>query len=137
MSETADGLRMNQRSTHLYGFWFIAGDGRDWLAALELVDDKWTLTYRFRYHSPESTSPHDNKDRKSGYTCTGKDGSIAERDRILEVTMKVVALIELEFRSKVDAVILDCDPNDPKAFFELTSRPWAHVRVETLDKKTS
>lgn len=43
--------------------------------------------------------------------------------------------IEERMQSKADFVDLQCLDSDPKFLFELTSRPWAHVKMESLDEK--
>lgn len=46
---------------------------------------------------------------------------------MLITTREVMGEIEKRYNGKRDEVILDCTDSDPKFFFELCSRPWAHI----------
>lgn len=115
----------------MYGIWFVPGEGQDFLAQLWKEDGKWVFDYRFRYYSPDSTDPHDGKDEKHGYRFARVDDGRPETlATILGVIEDgVVAATEQFFDSKHDFVRLECDEGDPKFFFELSSRDWAHPKL--------
>jgi len=122
---------MESKREWIYGIWFVPGGDQDYLATLKKTDDgPWTLDYRFRYYSPLSKSPHDNLDRKSCYTARMKDGSQESLAKSLECQRAIIAHVEARLGGQHDFVDLQCYDNDPKMFFELGSRDWAHIRLE-------
>jgi hypothetical protein len=125
------------KTTHVYGIWFVpsADDTVDWMAQLYVEDGKWTLSYRFRYYSPDSTNPHDGKDEKSWYYAQANDDSDSAREAVVAALNQLMPKLEEELGGKAEFVLLDCKPGDPKILFELGSRPWAHVRMATAEEK--
>jgi hypothetical protein len=113
----------------VYGIWFIAGDGVDWMATLFNDGDRWIFEHRLRYYDPESTDPHDGKDQKY-WDRRARDGStdvaILAAD-INEFAQTVRRKLKADL---TDFVLFECTRGDPKFFFELASRPWAHPKIE-------
>jgi len=127
---------MTRTATHIYGIWFVPSrdNDQDWMARLYVDEGKWVLDYRFRYYSEESTDPHDGQDEKNWYTATGPDDSEESRNQVLGAMAKLLPAVEEHLGEKHDFVLLDCKPSDPKVFFELGSKPWAHVRIATKEE---
>jgi hypothetical protein len=121
----------------VYGQWFV-GDGKsDWLGTLgiDAKDDVWVLEYRFRYYEDEKA--HDSKDRKNWYHTRGPDKSDATRDKFLAGVKMLLLLLEAKFGAKADFVDLQCGADNPKIFFEISSRPWSHMRVATPEEEAA
>jgi hypothetical protein len=110
-----------------YGIWFVGGAESDWLAGIGKIGNKWVLKYRFRYYNKDSTNPFDKKDEKSWYGFETPDDSEESLKKLVATTDTVAQLNEMKFGAKVDFVLFQCDPSDPKLFFELGSRSWSHV----------
>jgi hypothetical protein len=116
--------------TWLYGMWFV-GDGysEDWHAMLGKRDGKIQIEYRFRYYSPESKDPYDDKDRKAWYAFSATDDSDASLQAMLDTIKTFFPGMMFHYQSPIDFVDLQCSADDPKILFELGSRPWAHVKA--------
>jgi len=125
---------MNKNFDWIYGIWFVPSkdDTRDWLGMIGKEKGKWIVRYRFRYYSPQSRDPHDKHDTKNEYAFSAKDDSQESLDRIVACTKDIVMATEIEFGEKHDFIDLQCDNADPKVFFELGSRPWSHMKIESL-----
>ena len=137
----------NKHRLFFYGIWFLPipdmKTGKivsDFMGNLFHEEDgPWVFEYRFRYYSPESTDPMDDKDRKSWYTVQGESFDAETLQKLITaaklVTDAMVAKIEeAGHTSEFDFVKMDCWNDDPKFFFELGSRPWAHVKKLTKEE---
>lgn len=123
---------------YYYGIWFVGnGKSMDWLGQLLKENGKWAFKYRFRYYDAEDpgNDPFSNKDRKRGYIVNAVDDSIAELNRLLPMIHLVVGEVERQFKAKADFVDLKCCNDEPKFLFELGSRDWANIRLETEEPK--
>lgn len=114
----------------IYGIWFVPGRGVDYMAKLLRYGGKLHLHYRFRYHTPGS-DPFDGTDRKHWYHAVMPDGGAESLTEAADAVNKAVRILEDQFNHKADFVRLECRNDDPKVLFELGSRDWAHVRLET------
>ncbi len=114
----------------IYGIWFVPGKDCDYLATLLKREGNVVLNYRFRHYSEESTDPHDGKDTKHGWTATMGDDSDESLRKAIESQEKIIPVLEARYGSKCDFVRMECWKDDPKFFFELASRPWAHVKIK-------
>ncbi len=121
---------MNKDFTWIHSIWFISDGTKDYLAMLGKSDGRWVLKYRFRYYVDDKA--HGSSDRKSQYCATMQDDSQASLANALGAIHSLIPVLEQQFGSKVEMIDLQCPNDDPKVFFELSSRPWAHVTIEPL-----
>ena len=111
----------------VYGFWYVDGDDKNWLACLSKRDGSWRLDYRFRYYRDDKA--HDSDDKKSWYT--GKMNGDQPVEKILAAVGQAVAAIEKEYGNKADFLSLECQGDDPKVFFEIGATSWGNPRFES------
>lgn len=54
----------------IVGVWYMTTDrDQDFMLGLNSEGDHLRMRYRFRYYSPESSDPHDGKDKKNWFTA--------------------------------------------------------------------
>ncbi len=109
---------------YCYGFWFIRGKGKDFLACVykkEGVPD-WEIVYRFRYYSDGNV--WDSQDRKSGYKIVILEPDVAKLAEIIEESL--ISYIEFEFCSKAEFVLVD--GNGLATVEALKKSSFAHFR---------
>ena len=122
---------VNENMEWIYGIWFVPGDQKDFMGVLGKENGNWVFAYRFRYYSQESVNPHDDKDEKSLFRLVLEDGKAESLPKLLSTIKEMVSMCQGHFGSSadfVDFVDLQCATNDPKIFFELGSRSWAHLQ---------
>lgn len=122
---------MNEKFTWIYGIWFVPSDDntKDFLGMLGIEDGRWTFNWRFRYYM--DAKAHGSNDVKRFYSAAAASDIDEDRERVLVRVKATVAMCEGEFGCDHDFVLLDCKIDDPKIFFELGSRPWANIKMES------
>ena len=113
-------------NTYVAKIWFIAWDGSDWMATLykEVLDAKWTLSYRFRYYKPDPLQdPFTDDDEKSGYTAT-MTGTEAE----MIAACDDIARMMVDARGGVLDEVVIGEVGSKALTTALSGRPWAHMR---------
>ena len=113
----------------VYGIWYVQGKDCDWMGSLSKQDDKVVLEYRFRYYKDDRA--FDSKDTKNWYTGSSPVEDLEKN--LAGFLSGVLPIIEQYLDSKADFVDLQCSGDDPKVLFELGSRPWASLRIETTN----
>jgi hypothetical protein len=113
----------------VYGIWFAHDGGKsDWFGKLfRDGEGKIIFEHRFRYYHEESNNPHDGKDRKNWYTATMEDSEKNMKAAVDSVEQLLRGPLAERYPHQ-DFLKLECKEDDPKFFFELSSRPWAHVK---------
>ena len=113
-----------------HGIWFVGNATGDWMGSVYKEDGKWMLEYRFRYYYPNDpgNDAFSVQDKKNWYKFGTKDDSEEDRAKMVQAIEMIMPVMALKYGNKVDFVDLDCDQSSPKFFFELASRPWAHVK---------
>lgn len=109
----------------LLAIWFMpVTTTSDWLAALARTDDgRLRFTSRMRYYNPESTDPHDGKDKKSEYSGV-IDGP---EDVVLEQVRTAARVLTEHADGPLHELIRGS--RSPEQFLdELLRQPWAHAK---------
>ena len=121
-------------NTYYLGFWFVGGKDTDWLGCAWRDKDspKWVFRARFRYHSPASESPFDDKDTKSLMNCEidGKTRSEQEVEHDITLIAKLIGL-----RLAVEPEFVEVRGDKDRALFRLAMQPWAHIQTGPLSEK--
>ena len=127
-------FKFGEKADYFHGIWFVPlTPDSDWMGCLKRNEGRWVFEYRFRYYSPESKNPHDDKDEKNWFVLRTKDDSPELLEKMLEMINKIILSFSEHTGHSADFVDLQCQADDPKIFFELGSRPWAHCKIQALD----
>lgn len=116
-----------EETTWIHSIYYVGGPRSNYLAKLAKAGGKWCLFYRFRYYVDRKA--HDSEDVKRFYTCSMPDDSDASLQKALDSVHRLLPMIARQIGGEPDIIHLDCAHTDPKVFFELGSRPWAHVKI--------
>jgi hypothetical protein len=128
------------------GVWFVGGGldiasasttELDWMGALfrdSAPDDsgqcEWAFRYRFRYYHPDSTSPHDGLDEKSGYEAR----MFTSERKAMEMVEKVAGVVASRLNMPLD--FIPVFSSEPSAMMDrLRDKPWAHIQVQEKPKR--
>lgn len=134
--DAGSGIFQFDKDTYVYGIWFQPGEGRDLMAVMTKEDgENWVLKWRFRHY--RDSDAFESNDEKSVYVMTSTDDSEEARDKIINGWKQVCSKLVNETdwgKYDLDEVILDCRGDDSKIFFELGSRPWAHMKQLTEEE---
>ncbi len=105
-----------KRNNYFAGYWFIAGDGVDWLAAVwrEAGAKDWVLRYRFRYHNDEPPKGHEE------FVVQG-----ATEDDIVTDINDLAAHIASDYGGEVRFVPVHGHGGDALAVFAV--QPWVRA----------
>lgn len=64
------GQHVIELDESIVGVWYMTTDrDQDFMLGLNSEGDHLRMRYRFRYYSPESSDPHDGKDKKNWFTA--------------------------------------------------------------------
>ena len=106
--------------------WFLSGEGTDWLGFLwQDPDQPWKCSYRFRYYSSESQSPHDGKDKKSSFVVTFKQG--LQESEALQAVASLVAVIFMRYHKHPAEIVPVRSSHVEQILKVLEAQPWAHL----------
>jgi hypothetical protein len=118
----------------LLGIWFMPLSATsNWMAGMSRTDDGHIkLAWRMRYYNPESVDPHDGKDRRSRYTSITND----PEDVAIE-KLRTIARVLTEHAKGPLYEILRGNRTTQEMFAELQRQPWAHAKVERVERVES
>ena len=117
--------------SYYLGIWFVGGKDTDWLACAwrEKGSPQWIFRSRFRYHSPQSKNPFDDKDKKS-FSNFEIDANQKTEAMIEEDVGKIASIIALRLGVPTEFVEVRGDMD--RALYRLALQPWAHIQTGTL-----
>lgn len=109
----------------IYGIWHVEVGFGNYMAKLMRDGQGLYLEARTRVYVDDKV--HDSEDRKKFWTARS-DGDTLEQ--MVAKADLIAEKVAEKYGSTVEFVLLECQMSDPKVFFELGQKPWAHIKIK-------